>query len=635
VHFSQGSLYVADMMNHRVLAFKAGSTQGTLVAGTGKKGDSLDKLANPTGITVCPKTNAVYVADNKNYRVVKWAPGAQEGVLVAGGSKGSGLAQFKEPRDVAIGAAGVYVSDRTNGRVVLWTEGAQEGILLASVSSPTGLAAASDFLFIAEQNAHQVTAWSIQAEEDEGNEDEGKEDEGKEDEGKDEGDGEGLLPEVGNMKLKTLESDLHRCAGSAAEMLDDEIDPGDCARLCDAKAACRFAVYDAKNAVCESYTTCSRTEKTDAVWIVYEKEGGEEWGEMEQVIGDMHRVVFDSHFKRCGGRPKGGWDSLGRDMDPEDCARACDAKSTCKAAGYNTKTAACAEFAACERSQGSAVVWVAYKKGDDSAPPPPDPPSGKCCMARCSAGECAQGLFCCPNQKRCFDDTTGGSWGEGCDACAEEEDTSPQPLPPPTPRPTSWRPPTPKPTSGGGGGGSAENNAALNAHNFYRCMHGAPPMTWDTRVEAKAREWAQRGKFDHSPNSFRTINGVYHGENLAMGWSGFDMKSATKMWYDEINLTPGKRGRVDGFSMQTGHYTQVVWKSSVRLGCGESGGLVVCMYGPGGNYGGEYGTQVSVKVKQASQCSQYSFIGLHNQIEPDVKSQASFPVEAPSRKILT
>ena len=44
VHFSQGSLYVADMMNHRVLAFKAGSTQGTLVAGTGKKGDSLDKL---------------------------------------------------------------------------------------------------------------------------------------------------------------------------------------------------------------------------------------------------------------------------------------------------------------------------------------------------------------------------------------------------------------------------------------------------------------------------------------------------------------------------------------------------------------------------------------------------------------
>merc|ERR1719262_218178 len=221
-------------------------------------------------------------------------------------------------------------------------------------------------------------------------------------------------------------------------------------------------------------------------------------------------------------------------MDPEDCARACDAKSTCKAAGYNTKTAACAEFAACERSQGSAVVWVAYKKGDDSAPPPPDPPSGKCCMARCSAGECAQGLFCCPNQKRCFDDTTGGSWGEGCDACAEEEDTSPQPLPPPTP--------------------------------------------WDTRVEAKAREWAQRGKFDHSPNSFRTINGVYHGENLAMGWSGFDMKSATKMWYDEINLTPGKRGRVDGFSMQTGHYTQVVWKSSLRLGCGESGGLVVCMY---------------------------------------------------------
>ena len=120
-----------------------------------------------------------------------------------------------------------------------------------------------------------------------------------------------------------------------------------------------------------------------------------------------------------------------------------------------------------------------------------------------------------------------------------------------------WFGPSPIEPFNSGGGGSAENNAALNAHNFYRCMHGAPPMTWDTRVEAKAREWAQRGKFDHSPNSFRTINGVYHGENLAMGWGGMDMVTATKMWYDEIKLTPGKQGRVDDFSMETGHYTQV------------------------------------------------------------------------------
>ena len=63
----------------------------------------------------------------------------------------------------------------------------------------------------------------------------------------------------------------------------------------------------------------------------------------------------------------------------------------------------------------------------------------------------------------------------------------------------------------------ASNTEVLDAHNLYRCMHGAPPMTWDTRVEAKAREWAQRGKFDHSPNSFRTINGVYRARFLTGG----------------------------------------------------------------------------------------------------------------------
>merc|ERR1719498_1945584 len=160
-------------------------------------------------------------------------------------------------------------------------------------------------------------------------------------------------------------------------------------------------------------------------------------------------------------------------------------------------------------------------------------------------------------------------------------------------------------------------------------------MKWDKRVEAKAREWADRGKFDHSPNDFRTIGGVYHGENLAMGWGGMTMVQATKMWYDEIKKTPGQQGRVDGFAMDTGHYTQVVWKDSIRLACGQSGGLVVCMYGPGGNYGGEYGANVNVKVKQASQCSQYSFLALHSRIEPHVDYQTSSPVEAPSRRVIT
>ena len=47
-----------------------------------------------------------------------------------------------------------------------------------------------------------------------------------------------------------------------------------------------------------------------------------------------------------------------------------------------------------------------------------------------------------------------------------------------------------------------------------------------------------------------------------------------------------------GTSAMVGHYTQIVWDDSVNIGCGVarcSGGwgtIVVCQYGPGGNYTG-------------------------------------------------
>jgi hypothetical protein len=56
------------------------------------------------------------------------------------------------------------------------------------------------------------------------------------------------------------------------------------------------------------------------------------------------------------------------------------------------------------------------------------------------------------------------------------------------------------------------------------------------------------------------------------------------MWHDEL-------GEYDfdapGFSMRTGHFTQLVWRETARLGCGVSqcggGELWVCNYDPPGN----------------------------------------------------
>jgi len=91
-------------------------------------------------------------------------------------------------------------------------------------------------------------------------------------------------------------------------------------------------------------------------------------------------------------------------------------------------------------------------------------------------------------------------------------------------------------------------------------MHGVPLMTWDTKIASLAQSWANRGKMAHG--GMDGYPGGRLGQNLAMGASSV---TSVKMWYDEIKLTSG--GRVQAFSSGTGHYTQVVWKTSTKLGC--------------------------------------------------------------------
>jgi hypothetical protein len=70
---------------------------------------------------------------------------------------------------------------------------------------------------------------------------------------------------------------------------------------------------------------------------------------------------------------------------------------------------------------------------------------------------------------------------------------------------------------------------------------------------------------------------------------------ATDAWYNEIKLYNFYR---PGFSMDTGHFTQVVWKGSQKVGVGfaitgDGKSLyVVAQYSPPGNYQGQFGQNV-------------------------------------------
>jgi sugar lactone lactonase YvrE len=131
-----GNLYVADTGNHRVLRFAAGSFSGSplagvVVAGGGAAGFELDQLDAPRGVAVTGSgpTAVVWVADTGNHRVLRWAPGATSGVVVAGdGGAGSLESSLWQPGAVAVGAdETVWVADTSNHRIVRWAPGAETG----------------------------------------------------------------------------------------------------------------------------------------------------------------------------------------------------------------------------------------------------------------------------------------------------------------------------------------------------------------------------------------------------------------------------------------------------------------------------------------------------------------------------
>ncbi|KAL9224126.1 hypothetical protein vseg_000194 [Gypsophila vaccaria] len=128
----------------------------------------------------------------------------------------------------------------------------------------------------------------------------------------------------------------------------------------------------------------------------------------------------------------------------------------------------------------------------------------------------------------------------------------------------------------------------LAPHNIARKSVGLPPLTWDPRLAYFAKSYGARRSTDcamvHS-------NGPY-GENMYWGsGSSWTPNHAVAGWVSEKfyynRHTNTCRART------CGHYTQIVWRSTKRIGCARvvcgrgAGVLFVCEYDPPGNFNGE------------------------------------------------
>ncbi|CAG7867723.1 unnamed protein product [Brassica rapa] len=128
----------------------------------------------------------------------------------------------------------------------------------------------------------------------------------------------------------------------------------------------------------------------------------------------------------------------------------------------------------------------------------------------------------------------------------------------------------------------------LYAHNLIRARVGEPPLRWDGRLAAYARRWARQRVGDcrlvHS-------NGPY-GENIFWaGQNNWRTINIVKVWADENKFYDVKANTCEPGQM-CGHYTQIVWRDSTKVGCARvdcsNGGLyAICVYNPPGNYEGE------------------------------------------------
>jgi hypothetical protein len=134
----------------------------------------------------------------------------------------------------------------------------------------------------------------------------------------------------------------------------------------------------------------------------------------------------------------------------------------------------------------------------------------------------------------------------------------------------------------------------LAAHNAERMRVGVPPLQWDQRLAVSAAAYgptlAALGRLKHSPKAQRPGER----ENLWMGQHGwFSPEQMVGGWIEERRLyRPGIFPNVSstGDWYDVGHYTQVIWRTTTRVGCAlqqtRTNDYLICRYSPPGNIDG-------------------------------------------------
>ena len=150
----------------------------------------------------------------------------------------------------------------------------------------------------------------------------------------------------------------------------------------------------------------------------------------------------------------------------------------------------------------------------------------------------------------------------------------------------------------GGSGEPAELTGITDLHNRERRKVGVPGLAWDPALAAIAQAWAAKctdkdapsGLVDHNPNRGVGYQGSV-GENIFGSTATPSAQQAVGSWVGELQSYNYAQNTCSGVC---GHYTQVVWKTTQKVGCAvytcnslKFSGTLVCNYSPAGNVNGQ------------------------------------------------
>ena len=169
-----GSIYILDNGNNRVSKWASNFTNGTIVAGGNGQGNNSNQIYFPRGMFVDFSTSFIWIADTSNSRIVRWES-PSTGVIVCGGY-GTGANQFAYPFGLFVDTSSsntLYVADTYNHRIQMWLSGATAGTTAAGQTGvgssglnqlwyPTSvLVDTNGYMYIVDNNNCRIMRWMI------------------------------------------------------------------------------------------------------------------------------------------------------------------------------------------------------------------------------------------------------------------------------------------------------------------------------------------------------------------------------------------------------------------------------------------------------------------------------------------